>query len=643
MKNKILEFCGALEVRSKYFVVLFFLAYFILGIFIFRDYGVSWDEGFSRERGLITYNYIFYHDQKLLNYENRSMGQLFDTFLVFIEKSFMSSNDARDIYLMRHFVVFMFFYVGVIFFYRLCFERFRSWKIALLGCLFLILSPRIFAHSFYNPKDIPFLSAMIISMYTMKHFLDKKNVPTAFWHALSVAVTTGIKMIGFFIIILTCFFFIAEMFVLKTSESIPSKEDQQGWKSLLVCIGTSFIFIFLFWPVMWTNPAYQFNKTIHQAENFTPLAFRVDEFGGSLDEIKPLLAELGQPTERFASIDDAVDWLNDSIVPFQIYVNHIKKSGVDESISKIIPPGFIAFTNNDFKKLANTGSGQTLKRIILNQLYPQDTPKDWNILYMGRHFPLSVQLPWHYVPVWIFISTPCAYSLCFILGFFAMVKAFLAKPVQFLTFRRDDLIYILLFFLPLLSIFISKAAWNASSFNEWRHLFFIYPAFLLIAMSGLIWGIDYIKSKFNGLMKISLCMLFFSFLAWNMLDTACFMIRNHPFEAIYVNKLAGKDMQEVKDRFDLDAWGVSYRKALEYVLQADSSPKVPVFISSYWLKQYILPAIDRERLVYVDQPSLARYILEESSRRNFDRSRHEFYSIKVDGAKIMVVYKWNDG
>ena len=56
-----------------------------------------------------------------------------------------------------------------------------------LGSLFLILSPRIFAHSFYNSKDLAFLSFFIISIYTMVRYLEEKTLASIFSTPLPAA------------------------------------------------------------------------------------------------------------------------------------------------------------------------------------------------------------------------------------------------------------------------------------------------------------------------------------------------------------------------------------------------------------------------------------------------------------------------
>lgn len=46
-------------------VFVFFILYFFVGILIFRDYGISWDEPISRNNGLVAYRYVFEGDSFL--------------------------------------------------------------------------------------------------------------------------------------------------------------------------------------------------------------------------------------------------------------------------------------------------------------------------------------------------------------------------------------------------------------------------------------------------------------------------------------------------------------------------------------------------------------------------------------------------
>jgi hypothetical protein len=44
--------------QSKIFIWLFFTIILVLGILIYKDYGISMDEATNRERGIVSLNYI---------------------------------------------------------------------------------------------------------------------------------------------------------------------------------------------------------------------------------------------------------------------------------------------------------------------------------------------------------------------------------------------------------------------------------------------------------------------------------------------------------------------------------------------------------------------------------------------------------
>ncbi len=101
-------------------------------------------------------------------------------------------------------------------------------------------------------------------------------------------------------------------------------------------------------------------------------------------------------------------------------------------------------------------------------------------------------------------------------------------------------------------------------------------------------------------------------------------------------------MTEIKRRFELDFWALSYRRALEYVLEND--PKNPVKI--YHGKNALL-AINRQILSAADQARIQQVDFDEAEYvfTNFRQERAgypalpEYFSIKVDGAEILCVYR----
>ena len=201
--------------ETKLFIVSFFILYFLIGTLIFKDYGFSTDETLNRMSGFISLNYIV--DKLNLNLElgqfaqslpnlsawgDKNYGVIFDLPLAFIEFTF-SINDTRAAFLLKHFTNFSLFFLSCIFFYFLLNNLFKNRILSLAGLSLLVFSPRIFAESFYNPKDIVLLSMMIFALHFNIKFLINKNFKYLVLGALFGAVMTDVRVLGSYLPLLT--------------------------------------------------------------------------------------------------------------------------------------------------------------------------------------------------------------------------------------------------------------------------------------------------------------------------------------------------------------------------------------------------------------------------------------------------------
>lgn len=254
-----------LSKSAKHWVApTFFLCFFILGLSVFKDYGVSWDESNQRQIAILVAKYVVKNDNTLLNSPHpKYHGPVIPVTLFSLER-LLSLEDSKTKVLFWHLGNFFIYFLGISFFYFLCVNRFKSWKIALLGTLFLIVSPRIFADAFYNHKDIPFLSFYVICIYSLVRLLEKKTIARILLHALLCAVLIDIRILG-----VTLPFF---TFLLLGMDFLLEQKKKQNIIVLarnltLYCSALS-ILVVLFWPSLWENPAnefiraYNFMKTI---------------------------------------------------------------------------------------------------------------------------------------------------------------------------------------------------------------------------------------------------------------------------------------------------------------------------------------------------------------------------------------------
>ncbi len=503
----------------------------MFGLVIFDDYGLSYDDPSVRHIGMINVNYILKGDEQLLHDPDKYYSPLFEIFLVMLEK-LLRFDDSRRIYLMRHLVTFLLFYSSVFVFYLLCKQRFHDWKISLCGSLFLIASPRIFAHSFYNSKDLAFLSVFIISIYTLITYLEHKTRGRLYLHAFVCASLVCVRILGILVPCFTLFFIVGESLLRNPSKASIKKAGLAVLQYSVIVV----VFIRLFFPILWE----------HTMHNFLQAFSHMKQYPWTLD-----------------------------------------------------------------------------------------------VLYLGEYIN-AAHLPRHYIPVWMSITTPLLYLFLFVIGVFGAIIAVVKNPLLLFSHssKRDDAIFLLWLFLPMLAVLILKSV----LYDGWRHLFFVYPAFLLLALHGLYLLCTGIKLTCKGQGYKAAQTLLLVLIILGVADPVSFMIRNHPYENLYFNRLAGSDMNIVKQRFELDYWGLAYTEALNYLAKNDPSQHIKVVLAKFPRKfcAAMLPAQARERIICSKYISGANYFL-----GNFRMNRGGYpcedkvYSVSVDGAKIAVVYRAN--
>ncbi len=250
------ESISELNLYQKGLLAVLFAVFIVIGINIAGDYGVPWDDKLQTAVGKQNLDLALNGDKSIYQSHDKYYGSAFETPLFFIQ-SFGKSYKTQ-IYI-RHLVTHLYFLFALFIFFKLLLKLFKSYYLSIIGVLFIYLSPRIFAHSFFNTKDIAFMSAFIISIYTMLRMIDEPNNKRIIIHALASAFLIDIRIIGILITVIT--FSIAIMKKLfcnsKTFNSI----------ALIKYSVFSIIFIFIFWPSLWFDPLL-FVKSIFRMANF---------------------------------------------------------------------------------------------------------------------------------------------------------------------------------------------------------------------------------------------------------------------------------------------------------------------------------------------------------------------------------------
>lgn len=576
-------------------VLAFFIIFLIVGLTAYSDYGISWDEPVSRERGVKSLKYVVYGDQDLVNTDwMYHHGAAFEIMLVAVEVVFGVTQDTKSVYLTRHLFTFLLFYIGVIAFYFLCKQSLKSWQAGLMGCLFLVLSPRIFAHSFYNPKDLPFLSLFIIALFSMVAFFNNKTKMYAIIHGFTCALLVDVRSVGAVIPILTIGFLYFDYL------NVILKEGNKR-AAALSFVALFIIVIAFFWSILPGSISNQYLQ--------------------SLTGYKSIL----------------VNSLALSVVILILYIlRNVTTKDEGRAIAAyaiLFVLSTAIFTTLFWPILWSNPIGGLIKTFSQTTAFPWP----YKVLYMGD-FLKANELPWHYLPVWISISTPLLYCFLFLVGYCCMTASFFSNPWHWFLNNRPQFICLGLITAAVGGIILLKPV----LYDGWRQMFFIYPLFILIAVTGL-WRLLSWSKRILPKMRINVVsILLFSAIGFSLFFTLKTMVVLHPYQNLYFNRLAGVDMDEIKSYYELDYWGVSYRQALEHIVKHDQNAKILLFAENYpaIANVKILDDKDRKRLVFVDKIEDANYFL---GNYRWHRGEYphgsEYFSKKLDGAKIVTVKK----
>ena len=230
----------------------------------------------------------------------------------------------------------------------------------------------------------------------------------------------------------------------------------------------------------------------------------------------------------------------------------------------------------------------------------------WNgaIFYLGEYIS-ALNLPWHYPIVWIFITVPILYLALFILGSFLI---FIRISFRFLNLstekelkdiwrgnkERMDVIFFLVFYFTIFLII----ELNATLYNGWRHLYFIYPSLIFISIRGL----EYIsKSSYSNYFFIIVFML--------LCNQGFWMFKNHPYQFVYFNKFAGKNPATL---FELDYWGTSNKDVIKFIAKTNKQNNIKIYDHSnspYYLSLFLINKIDRKRIEFLNDAKGADYLV----------------------------------
>ena len=255
-------------------IYILLAANILVGLFVFRDYGFSWDEP------------LFYDYADALGYAYSPTEWFSGHFDV--DKSYGASGDdhktrgpaylflAREpVYLLEslgldsasawHLVNFLFFQLGVYFLYRLSI-RWINPSAAFAASALFSWQPLLWGHAFINPKDPPFLIFFLASVCLGFEMVDgivsdaknnRQKLLRLIIPAIFLGTTTSIRVLGPLAGLIAFIYFVTKI--------LQEKEFRVSVRPWLMFAAYGFVAIivmFLTWPFLWENPVSRFLEVL---------------------------------------------------------------------------------------------------------------------------------------------------------------------------------------------------------------------------------------------------------------------------------------------------------------------------------------------------------------------------------------------
>ena len=494
-----------------------------------EDYGVRGDSYMQRIIADATLRYLAgdsdafevppagQSDMVYLRLADRFYGTAFEVPLLLVERVF-GLGDSRSAYLVRHLLSHLFFLAAGFVGYLLALRLFSSRAVALFALALFLLHPRIYAHSFFNSKDVPFLALFMICLWlACRAFMGggsreggrgAAGSPGAFaLCGVAAGLLVNLRVTGLA--------FVAVVVAVRVCDLRGARGERRlVLATLVVFLASAAVAYYASMPYLWADP-----------------------FG------------------RFAEL-------------LAVFSNHPSRPVM-------------------------TFQGELIS---------------------------AAALPPHYVTVWFTLTTPPLALLLGAVGIASLARRGMARPGTLLrnTPLRFELLLAACVALPLLTI----AVLRPPIFEDWRHMYFLWAPFALLAASGLRALADAApRLRLPRHLPLTPRLAGFAvhgLVALGLAAVAVQMARLHPNQHLYFNALAIRTNPEpLHERYHLVDYVSSLKPAYAYILEESPSEIVNMQRRHRW-------TTNRERILAAVGPATPRNLelfpLFERQRITSDRN-----------------------
>lgn len=527
---------------SKYNPVFIILALgLLIGVFTFDRYGESWDEESLQKyavKSLAAYD--TWSGQGAVNLGREDLAYYGPFYVMLVEDLATRLSLAIDTHPtdIRHFLYFVTYLAGVFAFYGLAVRWLK--QTPAIGVTLLFMSqPVLWGHAFINPKDTPFLSLFLLSIFLGLRFFDlletiqkketdlrskrKSALLTALWLVSVFSLFIFTQAIHDYIasLVLSAQAGNTNIFTLiaKNIAAVPAETYTRRYFLLFLQVRMYYtLLITALLLYVW----YKFRPDLLKTFLIILLPAVFLGFATSTRILGP-----------FAGLIVA------------LFALQKKGRQALPALAMYAVAAMIA-TYLTWPYLWMNPIGRFFESLNEMSLYP------WAgvTLFNGVGYK-STDLPYSYLPVLLGIQLTEPVWVLAIAGWIVAIVGGVKK-------RGLVALSLLWFVIPLIGFIIFRAA----LYDNFRQILFILPPIFL--MAGV--AIERLKNVNWQIMLISVCLI----------PSAVGIGDLYPYEYIYYNSFVG-GVNGAAGRFETDYWAISYREAAEYVNDV-ASPNANIWV-----------------------------------------------------------------
>ena len=487
----------------------------IVSVALLDDYGVGWDENYHRQTTTAVADYALGISEEPPGNQrhDRYYGVAFEMPLLLLERA-LGLQDTRHTHLTRHLLMRLFFIAGGFACALLAYRMLGSPWIALFAMLMFLLHPRLYAHSVFNVKDVPFAAMLLIALYLAHRAFRRDTVGAFLLCGIGAGLAINLRVFGLMLLPL--------ILAMRAPDLWQAGRSERNYILLTIAafLAATLATVYIIHPYYWENPL------------------------------------------RFI-----------------------------EGI-----------------------------RVLSQHPNPADN------LFMGEIYRADA-VPWNYIPVWFAITAPPLTLALGAIGCAAVCWQAIVRPLRALRDRETRFRILLLgcFALPIVAVI----ALQSNIYNGWRHMYFLWTPFCLLAAIGL-YRITNISMgggiwKFGALLpewaragcRLHMAQrpLAYSVAAAGLITTATAMASLHPHQQVYFNALLDtKTPGALAQRYDIDYWFLAERQLLERLLA--HYPDAPLRVWPVTRSAAILPQNDRTRIVFAPPHQADFYLRQRANHWN---------------------------